>query len=266
MKTTRREFLGMLGFAVGTTAAFGVCGKLPAINPEKPISRPPGVLDEDEFLQKCMRCKQCVYICQTAAEAGKVLHPMKLTDGFNVVNTPVKIEEDGKKCTGCGLCKNVCPSGAIGGGAGGKAVPQVAADLCVGCFKCVIACPTGALTEGENGYPSIDPEPCTSCASCVNACEAEGQAKDADGNHVVAIGLVPETELVELPDSNPNRKKAQIDEANCQKCAARPCFKACNYDAISYADKQSPSHVDPDKCVGCGACAEACPFDVIELV
>lgn len=261
MKTTRREFLGMLGFAVGTTALFGVCGKLPAT--KEKITRPPGVLDEDEFLSKCMRCKQCMYICATDPKAGNVLFPAKMSDGYNVVNTPVKIEENGHKCTACGLCKTVCPSGAIGGGE--AIVPQFFADTCVGCYKCVGACPALALSEGENGYPKVDTALCTSCGTCVTTCAETGGAKDAEGNRIAAVELVALSTLVELPASNPNKKKATVDPEKCEMCAKRPCQKACVYDAITSADKKTPSVVDPEKCTGCGECAAACPFDAITL-
>ena len=42
------------------------------------------------------------------------------------------------------------------------------------------------------------------------------------------------------------------------------CVKACNYDAISVQD--GCAVVDRDKCVGCKACARACPRNLITFV
>ncbi len=41
------------------------------------------------------------------------------------------------------------------------------------------------------------------------------------------------------------------------------CNRACNYDAIHIED--GLARVDYDKCVGCGACAKACPRNIITM-
>lgn len=43
------------------------------------------------------------------------------------------------------------------------------------------------------------------------------------------------------------------------------CTKVCKFDAISINPETGLPEVDQDKCVGCGACAKACPRMVIEL-
>lgn len=42
------------------------------------------------------------------------------------------------------------------------------------------------------------------------------------------------------------------------------CVDACNYDAMAMDDNNLPV-VFHDKCVGCGACARACPRNIIEM-
>ena len=42
------------------------------------------------------------------------------------------------------------------------------------------------------------------------------------------------------------------------------CFDVCKFNAIDVYD--GLAHIDRDKCVGCGACKDACPNDVIEMV
>lgn len=266
MKTTRREFLGTALFAVGAGAAFTVCGKLPATIKE-PISRPPGVADEDEFLSKCMRCKQCIYICQSSPEAGKVLFAAKLSDGFNVVNTPLLIEENGHECTACGLCATVCPSGAIA-----KVVPQFLADKCIGCFKCIPACPNIALSEGANGYPALDVELCVGCEKCVDACLAENGPKNtADNQQFPAIEMVKPEALVALPASNPNRTAPQFLADVCIGCFK--CVAVCPETALSEGANGYPA-LNVDLCIGCGDCRTECEaangnengFPAIEMV
>jgi len=54
----------------------------------------------------------------------------------------IKIDED--RCTGCGVCINTCPFGAISM-VGGKA--KINDDLCRGCMICARYCSEGAIVD-----------------------------------------------------------------------------------------------------------------------
>lgn len=47
----------------------------------------------------------------------------------------------------------------------------------------------------------------------------------------------------------------------CQGCVARPCTRSCRKQAISL--KNGRAEIDPDKCVNCGLCLDACPYHAI---
>ena len=47
----------------------------------------------------------------------------------------------------------------------------------------------------------------------------------------------------------------------CQNCLARSCEKVCPKGAISFVNGRS--HIDQDKCIKCGKCANACPYNAI---
>ena len=47
----------------------------------------------------------------------------------------------------------------------------------------------------------------------------------------------------------------------CQNCLAASCQKVCPKNAISFVNGKS--FIDPDKCIKCGKCAKACPYNAI---
>ena len=49
--------------------------------------------------------------------------------------------------------------------------------------------------------------------------------------------------------------------SNCRGCFARPCLFSCPKGAITVENQQS--RIDYDKCVKCGRCEKACPFNAI---
>jgi ferredoxin len=74
------------------------------------IVRPPGALSEERFLQRCIKCGQCMRICPT-----NVIQPGSLAGGLENLWTPVLNNRIGisgcqLNCTACGL---VCPTAAI---------------------------------------------------------------------------------------------------------------------------------------------------------
>ena len=47
----------------------------------------------------------------------------------------------------------------------------------------------------------------------------------------------------------------------CQNCLAASCQKVCPKEAISFRNNRS--YIDLDKCIRCGKCAKACPYNAI---
>jgi ferredoxin len=74
------------------------------------VIRPPGALDEERFLQRCIRCGQCMKICPT-----NVIQPGGLQAGLETLWTPILNNRIGT--SGCQLvcvaCSGVCPTAAI---------------------------------------------------------------------------------------------------------------------------------------------------------
>ena len=72
------------------------------------LIRPPGALPEEKFLQKCVRCGECMKVCPTNA-----LQPALSEAGPEGIWTPILVPTVGYCEFYCSLCSQVCPTGAI---------------------------------------------------------------------------------------------------------------------------------------------------------
>lgn len=59
----------------------------------------------------------------------------------------VKPKTDMGKCSGCGVCANMCPMGSIE-----HAHPEIVRGICIKCCACQKKCPTGAKYFDDPGY------------------------------------------------------------------------------------------------------------------
>jgi polyferredoxin len=72
------------------------------------LVRPPGSLPEEEFLDRCIRCGECMKVCPTNG-----LHPTLFEAGLEGVGTPILVPALGYCDYECNACSQVCPTGAI---------------------------------------------------------------------------------------------------------------------------------------------------------
>jgi len=164
--------------------------------------RPPGAVDEDEFLARCIRCGACMKVCPNNA-----LHPAASEAGWEGFWTPVLIPRIGYCETNCTLCGQVCPTGAIRKFTGREKgwAPPGAAPIRLGtafydhgrclpwsmatdCIVCEEVCPTSpkaiylreAAVKDREGrtvtvrQPYIDLSLCVGCGACEKACPVLG--------------------------------------------------------------------------------------------
>ena len=155
------------------------------------LIRPPGALPEEQFLQKCVKCSECMKACPTNG-----LQPALSEAGPEGIWTPILVPEIGHCEYYCSLCSQVCPTGAIQELAieektkvkiglawvnKNRCIPY---DLGTPCIVCEEHCPTSPkaikLVKTEVKFPDgtiktplapvIDTELCIGCGICENKC------------------------------------------------------------------------------------------------
>lgn len=92
---------------------------------------------------------------------------------------------------------------------------------------------------------------CIGCNACVIACKVEHNTP-AD----IHFTRILEREIGVYPEAN-----RQFLPVMCNHCDDAPCINVCPTKATYARDKDGIVLVDWDKCIGCGACILACPYE-----
>jgi Fe-S-cluster-containing dehydrogenase component len=137
---------------------------------------------------------------------------------------------DPSRCTGCHICEETCSQTWF------KVVDRG--------LSCIQILDGAAAPSGEGPYQAIT---CTQCGECIDVCPT--QALHRAKNGVVRRNL-----------------------SLCVGCLA--CVGFCpvageyggNAGFGAAAMRAHPAHVEPFKCVACGACARACPEEALQVV
>ncbi len=177
--------------------------------------RPPGSVAETEFMERCIKCAQCMNVCPT-----NVLQPATLSQsGLEGLWTPVMDFSVGFCQLNCTLCSEVCPTGAIQKtslekklGVGkykeegpirlgtaffdrGRCLPWAMETPCVVCEEVCPVSPKAIGTYDEVitrwdgkkvtlNKPYMRPELCIGCGIC----EKECPVVDSAAVYVTAVG------------------------------------------------------------------------------
>lgn len=102
----------------------------------------------------------------------------------------------------------------------------------------------------------IDLQRCSGCAGCVVACKNENNIPDGYfwAHHITTLGgTFPNVSYEHIPTL-------------CNHCDDAPCVNACPTDPKSmYKDDKGRTLHNPETCISCQMCKNACPYDVIEF-
>lgn len=197
--------------------------------------RPPGSVAEKEFLERCIKCDQCINVCPT-----NVLQPASLAQsGIEGFWTPVMDFGTGFCQLNCTLCSEVCPTGAIQKTtlaqklglqehqeAGpislgtaffdrGRCLPWAMETPCVVCEEVCPVSPKAIGTYNEEitrwdgkkvmlNKPYMRPELCIGCGICEHECPVSDQR----AVYVTAIGETRSKERTLLLGSHKKREES----------------------------------------------------------
>ena len=96
----------------------------------------------------------------------------------------------------------------------------------------------------------VDIQKCIGCNACTIACKVEHNTPN-DMHYTQVL----EHEVGVFPNS-----KRNFLPALCNHCEIPPCVPVCPTKA-SYTREDGIVLIDHDRCIGCGACILACPYD-----
>lgn len=97
---------------------------------------------------------------------------------------------------------------------------------------------------------AIDTRKCVGCSDCVVACQTENNIP-----HGYARDRVLETTEGEYPVLH-----TEIRSERCNHCGNAPCVRCCPTGASHIADGGIVL-INPNECIGCGACIASCPYN-----
>ena len=101
----------------------------------------------------------------------------------------------------------------------------------------------------------FDHQRCVKCHACESACKTWTEVEIGPRwREVVKLesGIFPDVQAMNVSMA-------------CMHCGDAPCQKACPVSAISKSPVDGVVTVDPNKCIGCGFCTWACPFNAPQL-
>jgi protein NrfC len=111
-----------------------------------------------------------------------------------------------------------------------------------------------AVIAGEippaDGYLLVDISKCQGCASCMLACSLIHE-----GVEIISLSRIQimQNSFASFPDD--------LTIEQCRQCVDPECLKVCPTGALrAGAAYGNVRLVEPEDCIGCGACYDACPY------
>ncbi|MGA3268260.1 MAG: 4Fe-4S binding protein [Verrucomicrobiota bacterium] len=275
---TRRGFLTAAVSGLAAVPAVRLAGRLNQ-NWDPSVVRPPGALAEEDFLQRCLKCGQCMRACPT-----NVIQPATIEAGLEGLWTPILNFRVGT--SGCQLnciaCGNVCPTAAIRPlsldeklGRGdfaergpvrlgtafldrGRCLPWAMDKPCIVCQENCPVSPKAIYVREE--FQVIRDGARTVVAATANGLTLDGTALPpgalGTGDYFVRLENAATGERRLIADNSAQDLKLAAPWTEPPAAGSRISIEVC---------LQKP-FVDAARCTGCGICEHECPVSGLRAV
>lgn len=253
-RKARRKFLSSLGL-VGGVVGLSLLGYVPLSTRASPRLRPPGALDETDFLASCIKCGQCVQVCPVQA-----IKLGDMDDGFGI-GVPY-INPRAQAC-----------------------------DFSCDAVQCILACPTGSLTYTKPEFFETRPGALLAAApilkakendpeSTLNLKERIGVARLAHPESCLAVQGKGFKGTARGENFKGKMRYMAVDRWKpipisqypydlplCDLCVREcPVADAITLRPIEGSDGMRMIPVVLEPCVGCGVCEMICPVEPAAIV
>ena len=224
----RRRFLRsvMVGSAVTCAALAGLLEHRFAKGAAR--LRPPGAIDEEDFLAACIKCGQCVQVCPV-----KAIELADLGDG-------------------------------VGNGVPYVVARDQACDFSCDATQCILACPTGALSHSidKKEQVKMGRAKLVVADACL-ATKGKGIKGPARGDAHPGVLRYPEIDRWKAQPIASHDYDIEVCDLCVRHC---PIEGAIALEKLSGdpADKRHRPIVK-DACVGCGVCEMMCPTEPVAI-
>jgi len=258
-----------------------------SINYSSKVIRPPGSVVEQEFLERCVKCDQCIRVCPSNG-----LQPAALESGLEGLWTPLMNFSVGYCQLNCAACGQVCPTGAIQHfsieqklGVGsyqqsgpiklglahldrGRCLPWSKNTPCVVCEE---VCPTSPKAIHSEWQKLMIPEGRKTVVSATKNSVTLGELSLTELASNQACSWEPNEfhgdqatryllEIIHHPKGTSETHK--ITSNSIASLTIEDQFAALpqiGETAIIYQELKIPL-IDTELCIGCGICENACPI------
>jgi ferredoxin len=247
-------------------------------NYDPSLIRPPGSLPEQQFLERCLKCGQCMRVCPT-----NVIQPAGLQHGIESLWTPTLNNRIGSSgcqynCTSCG---HICPTAAIrpitwderhgtGDFAGkgpikigtafvdrGRCLPWAMERPCIVCQENCPVSPKAIYTTEE--YQTVRD-------GTYKIASADGDSITFSSGPMKAKAFATGDYYLVVPSVDAAPHQITDNTADSVKVATGFRTKPlAGQDALVQVRLQKP-WVDIEQCIGCGICEHECPVSGLRAV
>lgn len=271
---SRRGFLVSLFSGVAAVPAMRLGGALKADWSPRLI-RPPGSMNEEDFLRRCIKCGQCMRVCPT-----NIIHPALFEAGPEGFWSPVlnfRIGTSGCQYN-CVVCGQVCPTAAIrpvsmgekqGKGAFASTGPIRVGTAFVDRGRCLPWAMDRPCIVCQENCP-VSPKAIFTREVFKTIRDGRVRVKAVSGNSVVTVpgGLTPGALAtgdyfmeVEAGDQAGRRKiirnTGDVLVVSPEEAGGGQWPEPGGFVDLQVRLKQP--HVDLKHCIGCGICEHECP-------